>query len=107
MRMSGSAVKLSASDLFGSLSCTHLTALDLAIAKGLGEPSTGWIHRSSRFANAASITSAEVAIRLPRFVVVISRSLSGSSLKPRFENLSQEEVDEFRAKCEAAASKVC
>src|SRR4029079_12131020 len=42
MRMSGSAVELSASDLSGSLSCTHLTALDLAVAKGLREPST-WV----------------------------------------------------------------
>jgi predicted RecB family nuclease len=45
MRMSGSAVELSASDLSGSLSCTHLTALDLAVAKGLREPST-WVDLS-------------------------------------------------------------
>jgi len=34
MRMSGSAVELSASDLSGFLSCVHLTALDLAVAHG-------------------------------------------------------------------------
>jgi predicted RecB family nuclease len=45
MRMSGSAVELSASDLSGSSSCTHLTALDLAVAKGLREPST-WVDPS-------------------------------------------------------------
>jgi len=45
MRMSGSAVELSASDLSGSLSCTHLTALDLAVAKGLRKPST-WVDPS-------------------------------------------------------------
>jgi hypothetical protein len=45
MRMSGNAVELSASDLSGSLSCTHLTALDLAVAKGLREPST-WVDPS-------------------------------------------------------------
>src|SRR6186713_3108910 len=42
MRISGDAVELSASDLSGSLSCTHLTALDLAVAKGLRESST-WV----------------------------------------------------------------
>ena len=34
MRMSGSAIELSASDLSGFLSCIHLTALDLAVAQG-------------------------------------------------------------------------
>ena len=34
MRMSGSAIELSASDLSGFLSCTHLTALDLTVARG-------------------------------------------------------------------------
>src|SRR6476660_4710068 len=45
MRLSGGAVELSASDLSGSLSCTHLTALDLAVSKGLREPST-WVDPS-------------------------------------------------------------
>jgi predicted RecB family nuclease len=34
MRMSGSAIELSASDLSGFLSCVHLTALDMAVAQG-------------------------------------------------------------------------
>jgi len=34
MRMSGSIIELSASDLSGFLSCIHLTALDLAVAHG-------------------------------------------------------------------------
>jgi len=38
MRMSGSAIELSASDLSGFLSCIHLTALDLAVAHGKREP---------------------------------------------------------------------
>jgi predicted RecB family nuclease len=42
MRMSGSTIELSASDLSGFLSCIHLTALDLAVARGAGEPPT-WV----------------------------------------------------------------
>jgi len=42
MRMSGGAIELSVSDLSGFLSCIHLTALDLAVAKGEREPPT-WI----------------------------------------------------------------
>ena len=42
MRMSGSAIDLSASDLSGFLSCIHLTALDLAVARGEREPPT-WV----------------------------------------------------------------
>ena len=40
MRMSGSTIELSASDLSGFLSCVHLTALDLAVARGTREPPT-------------------------------------------------------------------
>lgn len=40
MRMSGSTVELSASDLSGFLSCIHLTALDLAVARGARKPPT-------------------------------------------------------------------
>jgi predicted RecB family nuclease len=40
MRMSGSTVELSASDLSGFLSCVHLTALDLAVARGARKPPT-------------------------------------------------------------------
>jgi predicted RecB family nuclease len=42
MRMSGSAIELSASDLSGFLSCIHLTALDLAVAQGKRQPPS-WI----------------------------------------------------------------
>ena len=42
MRMSGSAIELSASDLSGFLSCIHLTALDLAVAQGQREP-PAWV----------------------------------------------------------------
>jgi hypothetical protein len=42
MRMSGSAIDLSASDLSGFLSCIHLTALDLAVVRGEREPPT-WV----------------------------------------------------------------
>jgi predicted RecB family nuclease len=42
MRMSGSAIELSASDLSGFLSCIHLTALDLAVARGGRERPT-WV----------------------------------------------------------------
>ena len=42
MRMSGSAIELSASDLSGFLSCIHLTALDLAVAHGTREP-PAWV----------------------------------------------------------------
>ena len=42
MRMSGSAIELSASDLSGFLSCIHLTALDLAVARGTREP-PAWV----------------------------------------------------------------
>ena len=42
MRMSGSAIELSASDLSGFLSCIHLTALDLAVAQGKREP-PAWV----------------------------------------------------------------
>jgi hypothetical protein len=45
MRMSKDSIELSASDLSGSLSCTHLTALDVAVAKGLRKPST-WVNPS-------------------------------------------------------------
>jgi hypothetical protein len=34
MRLSDTAIELSASDLSQSLSCTHLTALNLAVALG-------------------------------------------------------------------------
>ena len=40
MRMSGSTIQLSASDLSGFLSCIHLTALDLAVARGARRPPT-------------------------------------------------------------------
>jgi hypothetical protein len=42
MRMSSTAVELSASDLSGFLSCIHLTALDLAVAQGKRQPPS-WI----------------------------------------------------------------
>ena len=42
MRVSGHAIELSASDLSGFLSCVHLTALDLAVARGEREPPT-WV----------------------------------------------------------------
>jgi predicted RecB family nuclease len=42
MRMFGSAVELSASDLSGFLSCVHLTALDLAVAHGTRDP-PAWV----------------------------------------------------------------
>ena len=42
MRMAGSEIELSASDLSGFLSCIHLTALDLAVAQGKREPPT-WV----------------------------------------------------------------
>jgi hypothetical protein len=42
MRMSGSAIELSASDLSGFLSCNHLTALDLAVARGQ-RPAPDWV----------------------------------------------------------------
>lgn len=42
MRMCGSAIELSASDLSGFLSCIHLTALDLALAQGKREAPT-WV----------------------------------------------------------------
>ena len=42
MRMSGSAIELSASDLSGFLSCIHLTALDLAVTQGKREP-PAWV----------------------------------------------------------------
>ena len=42
MRMFGSAIELSASDLSGFLSCVHLTALDLAVAHGTREP-PAWV----------------------------------------------------------------
>jgi predicted RecB family nuclease len=42
MRMSGSAIELSASDLSGFLSCVHLTALGLAVARGEREAPT-WV----------------------------------------------------------------
>jgi uncharacterized protein len=38
--MSGSTIQLSASDLSGFLSCIHLTALDLAVARGDLAPPT-------------------------------------------------------------------
>ena len=38
MRLSGTAVELSASDLSQSLSCRHLTALNLAVALGRRSP---------------------------------------------------------------------
>lgn len=40
MRMSGSTIELSASDLSGFLSCIHLTALDLAVDRKAREPPT-------------------------------------------------------------------
>src|SRR5262245_63886625 len=42
MRKSGSTIELSASDLSGFLSCIHLTALDLAVARGARKPPT-WV----------------------------------------------------------------
>ena len=42
MRMYGSAIELSASDLSGFLSCIHLTALDLAVTQGKREP-PAWV----------------------------------------------------------------
>ena len=42
MRMSDSAIELSASDLSGFLSCIHLTALDLAVTQGKREP-PAWV----------------------------------------------------------------
>jgi hypothetical protein len=42
MRMSGSAIELSASDLSGFLSCIHLTALDLAVSQGKRKP-PAWV----------------------------------------------------------------
>lgn len=42
MRMSGSAIELTASDLSGFLSCIHLTALDLAVAQGKRE-APSWV----------------------------------------------------------------
>ena len=42
MRMAGSEIELSASDLSGFLSCIHLTASDLAVAQGKREPPT-WV----------------------------------------------------------------
>ena len=41
MRMAGSEIELSASDLSGFLSCIHLTASDLAVAQGKREPRPG------------------------------------------------------------------
>lgn len=40
MRMSGSTIELSASDLSGFLNCIHLTALDLGVARGALKPPT-------------------------------------------------------------------
>jgi predicted RecB family nuclease len=42
MRMSADSIELSASDLSGFLSCTHLTALDLAVAHGSRTP-PAWV----------------------------------------------------------------
>src|SRR5262245_24352140 len=40
MRMSNGRIEFSASDLSGFLSCVHLTALDLAVARGARKPPT-------------------------------------------------------------------
>ena len=86
MRVSGSAVELSASDLSGFLSCIHLTALDMAVARGVREAPT-WID--------------------PVLIVLRERGLEherGYVQKLRAEGLSATELDGIEAEDAVAKS---